>query len=465
MSLIKSEEIMTVREQVRKLEESLPVEELNVTAFGKKFQVYPWLKGRLFHKLIVGVETKQERNFGLYWKQLTSIFYGIFNLFGKYDIWMYTTSMERRMVNGKYTDKLFDYVGNELKWKSLIIESRILNYYPRRKVASKHVISRSFFLLFEELYGRIFLRKIQVNNPELLEQINAHVDGGVASRLLIRKYLSQYRMTKFWLKVLPNPKIVMMSVAYTNFGAILAFKEKGIKVIEMQHGVITDNHHAYNYFKKFESNQFPDTILTIGTKEKLVFNKGNQFPVSEIIPVGSYIIDQTLSEKSRGIQKNIILFTLQDGSIAEKFFNFILELKKEIGQEYQFLIQPRHVTKEEYVQQIPEVEELEFSTEHFYKAAIKSDCHVTIYSTTAIESLSLGTPNILIDIEGKATEQLQNTLGNNIYTAFVQTTQEFQVALSQLVNSERELVIKSNEENIMPGFKDNIRSFLNSELK
>ena len=70
-----------------------------------------------------------------------------------------------------------------------------------------------------------------------------------------------------------------------------------------------------------------------------------------------------------------------------------------------------------------------------------------------------------MDIEGKSTEQLQSTLGNNIYTAFVDTAEEFQVALKKLIGSDRELVINSNEENILPGFKENIQSFLNSELK
>lgn len=456
---------MTTREKVKNLEEKYDVENLSVSAFGKEFQIYPWLKGRLFHKMIIGVETKQERNFELYWKQIASIFYGLLNIFGKYKIWIFSTSMERREIDGKYTDKLFDFIGNETGHKSLLIETRLVNYYPRNKVASKYVLSRSFFLLFEEIYGRIFLRNVRVNHPDLLHAINQQVEGGIAHQELIRKYLAQYKLMKFWLKILPNPEIVFMSVAYTHFGAIRAFKERGIEVVEMQHGVITDNHHAYNYFKKFDSDQFPDKILTIGKREVDVFSGDNLFPVKEVIPVGSYIIDETVSEpitNKRG--KFSVLFTLQDGVMASKFLPFIIELHQQI-EDVEFIIQPRHISKEEYIQTFPELRKIRFSNKSFYQAVREVNIHSTVYSTTAIEALSLGIPNILVDIDGKSSEQLNGALGKNKFTIFVKTKDQFLEAMKILKETDPKKVIESNEHNIVKGFKRNIQSFLTTELK
>ncbi|MFN5844866.1 MAG: hypothetical protein ACK46O_04050, partial [Flavobacteriia bacterium] len=159
---------MTTREKVDQLENRLNVTELKVKTFGQQFQVYPWLKGRLFYKMITGNETLQKRDLKLYWKQITSIFYGILNVFRRYDIWAFSTSLERRPIKGKQFDKLFDYVGNESGYKTLVIETRIFHYHPYRSIASRYAISRSFFLLFEEIYGRLFLRNTRVNDEALL---------------------------------------------------------------------------------------------------------------------------------------------------------------------------------------------------------------------------------------------------------------------------------------------------------
>ncbi|MEY4604213.1 MAG: hypothetical protein RIT43_1505, partial [Bacteroidota bacterium] len=211
---------MTTRERIIDLESRLAVEDLTVRKFGKQFQVYPWLKGRLFHKIITGKETNQARNVRLYFTQLGSLFYGLKNIFGRYDIWAFSNSLERRLIDGKYTDKLFDYIGNNSGKRMLLIETRIVHFYPLKNVASRHVVSRSLLLLFEELYAKLFLRKVHVNNPSLLNEILASVDGGVDHALLIRKYIAQYRVMSLVLKLFPNPRLVLLSVGYTHFGYI-----------------------------------------------------------------------------------------------------------------------------------------------------------------------------------------------------------------------------------------------------
>ena len=69
---------MTTREKVDKLESELDVASLKVVAFGKSFQIYPWIKGRLFHKIITGNETLVTKNIQLYFNQFLSLFYGFY---------------------------------------------------------------------------------------------------------------------------------------------------------------------------------------------------------------------------------------------------------------------------------------------------------------------------------------------------------------------------------------------------
>lgn len=453
---------MTTKEKVSELENKLAVDSLTVEFKGRTFQVYPWLKGRLFHKIITGQETLQKRNIKLYWQQFTSIFYGLHNVFGRYKIWVFTNSVERRAIEGKYFDKLFDFIGNDSGYKTLVIELRLFSIYPNRKVASKYAMSKSFFMLFETLYAKLRLRNVKVSDLQLLNDINAAVTGGVNSKELIQKYLSQYQMMKFWLKILPNPKVVMLSVGYTNFGYIRAFKEKGIKVIEVQHGIISQNHHAYYYLKNFDSVQFPDFIFTTGEKELEVFNADNKFPTENVIPVGSFIIDYYASHHKVKNDDGVpsVLFTLQDGVMGTKFINFILELNKLAGEKLNIIVQPRRSGKDFYLAQNSEVKQLFFSNKDFYSSVVTADIHSTVYSTTAIESLSLGVPNILVNIDNQSKEQLLEALSENPYTIVVESPDEFIQAVSKLVSSDRDKVMNSNNRNIKSNYRVNIKKVL-----
>ena len=282
---------MTTREKVEEVESKIDFEKLSISKFGRTFQVYPWMKGRLFHKLITGSETLQGKNIRLFFRQIRSVFYGCWNFFRKYDVWAFSTSSERRLIDGKYHDKCFDYIGNNCGIKLLLIESRLFNYFPYRKIASKYAVSKSGIMLLEEIAGKFILRKI---NPELKQELTkllAHVPDGINAKGILRKNLAQYKLMKLWLKLLPNPKVVFMTVAYTNFGYIRAFKERGIKVVEFQHGIISKNHHAYFYSKDIDPIQFPDYVVSTGDFEKSVFDEENHFPVKEVIPIGSFILD------------------------------------------------------------------------------------------------------------------------------------------------------------------------------
>ena len=67
---------MSTKNRVTEVETSIDVRKIKVKRFGKTFEIYPWLKGRLFHKMITGHETFQKKDLSLYLKQILSLFYG-----------------------------------------------------------------------------------------------------------------------------------------------------------------------------------------------------------------------------------------------------------------------------------------------------------------------------------------------------------------------------------------------------
>jgi len=269
---------------------------------------------------------------------------------------------------------------------------------------------------------------------------------------------------KFWLRILPRPKVVFSSVSYTNFGYIRAFRELGIKVVEVQHGIISKNHHAYFYAKEMDPIQFPEYLVTVGEKEVAVFKEENSFPVNEIVPVGSWIIDHYRTQKrAKKRELTKILFTLQDGVMSAGLIQFILELSPKVSGKFEIQVQPRRTTKQEYLIDFPELESIRFSQQDFYSEVINCDIHATVYSTTAIEALSLGIPNILVNIDNQSIEQLDAFIGGNEFTFVVETVETFLEAIPKLLQANRDEIEKSNEDNIKQGYKSNIKSLL-SEL-
>ena len=82
--------------------------------------------------------------------------------------------------------------------------------------------------------------------------------------------------------------MIFVVVAYENQAVVAAAKDLGIKVIELQHGTISDYHLGYSYPLKTrldgEIKYFPDQILTFGD---YWINEDN-CPISkeDIIPIG-----------------------------------------------------------------------------------------------------------------------------------------------------------------------------------
>jgi len=453
---------MTTKEKVEEIEGKIAVDEITIEKFGREFQIYPWLKGRLFHKHITGSETMQEKDFRLLVKQLLSLFYGCWNIFRKHEIWAFTSSSERRLIDGKYYDKLFDFIGNESGKKTLLVELRLFNYYPYRKIASKRAISRSLFIFLEEFYGRFILRMPEVKNQDILNDLNNEFDGDISEQEVIKKYLSQYKMMKFWLKILPNPKVVYISVGYTSFGYIRAFKEKGIKVVEFQHGLMTKNHSAYYYKKQFDSIQFPDNIVSVGECEIEVFDDQNTFPVNSVIPVGSYILDHysSLDAKEKWSSPPKIVFAMQDGIIGDQLAEFVVELLPKIDGLAQVVMKTRRTSPDYYQTKYEALKKVEFIDVSFYDVLLESDIHATVYSTTAIESLSLGRQNILINIDNLSVEQLNSKLEGNNFTTIVDNVEAFIVAVREMKDTDKDSIKNSNSYNIKPGYKANILRLL-----
>src|SRR5690606_25309968 len=125
-------------------------------------------------------------------------------------------------------------------------------------------------------------------------------------------------------------------------------------------------------------------------------------------PVGSFIIDKTNSDfemdsKMADLKSGYelsVAFTSQD-AYEDAIIPFLKEMAT-IAPEILFILIPRSGGAENY--DLKAFKNIRFvNWLNTYQIIKNCDVHSTLTSTCAIEAPSLGVPNILLDIDGKAT--------------------------------------------------------------
>ena len=230
----------------------------------KSLSLWLELRNRIFTAISLGQESTLKINSQTYKAILFTVFYGFFSWFKRYDAWIFSSKINRLNIEGKYHDRLYEYIGTKFN-KTLFIEATTDSHYNKKEVASKYIVSKSALILLEKFVS-LFIRTKHIDLSEI-EKIKKDFKIDFNPNYAIKKMISQYRIMRFVLRF-KKPKVVFLSPAYTAYGYVKAFKEKGIKVIEVQHGVILKEHFGYNISEKFDSNYFVDYLLTFGERER-----------------------------------------------------------------------------------------------------------------------------------------------------------------------------------------------------
>jgi hypothetical protein len=426
----------------------------------KKIPLWLELRNRFFFKLSIGKESNLVINSSTILKIIKSIFYGFLNWFKNYDAWFLGSDLNRIKVNDKYYDKIFDYPADNFK-KSLFLELSTNGHYKRKNVYSKYIVSRSPLIILEKVYS-IFIntRKIDLNTYKKLSKEHK-LD--INPKYGIKKMISQYQIMKLLL-FFKKPKYVFIAPSYNNYGYIKAFKDRGIKVIEIQHGVINKEHFGYNIYAKFDKNYFPDYILTFGEREKSVFQPPNLFiNPNKVIPVGSFYIDY-INYNFKSYSKNnaynlTFSVSLQDCDIGHKVVPFIIEIAKKQTNNL-FLLKPRRTSVDYYISKYQFPNNIKFiDNQDIYKLIKSSDIHITSYSTCALEAPALGKINILLNFENKAKEYYDSIL-NSTNTYYVENVEQFHQIIETIQIPSEEKIKESHQNVMYNNYYKNIDDFI-----
>jgi len=251
-----------------------------------------------------------------------------FIIFKKYPIailsWTsYSTSIK---TNNKYFNKRDDYFASIFSQQTVSLEYSVKGKfrYPR---SPHNLFSLDLLDTIAKIYSKfIKTRKEDLSNIEgLLSYINKNIDFEISdnhlafckARLLtLSKKIRVLKCLYTMILLRINPRVVILqNASYGNRSYIIKWiKELGIKVAELQHGIVTEMHMAYNYGKIGGSNIYlnylPDYYLTFGE----YWNARINIPIQKI-PIGSPHASKTIKE-SNPIEElnknyNYILFISQ----------------------------------------------------------------------------------------------------------------------------------------------------------
>lgn len=454
-------------DKIREIESKYPVETIRTDGF----QVWPMIRFWLWAYYTAQVEPIRSKSSGLSIKQMLklvgSLFYGLPNYFGKYNYLVFSDTSERRLIEGSYVDKSVDYITGILP-KTLLVELPLPKHYPKSKIPTDRIVSKIPLYLLEWFYSKVRFTKIRIENEELLGKILGELRISFDYRSILIRNLAQHTAGKL-LNRFYKPKGIVVQCAYTNTGFIKAFKDSGIPVIEVQHGLLSASHVAYNVFAKLEESYFPDYFLSYGHRERLLFSDKNFYiPKERVLPIGHYYLDM-ISSSDKNVSdylpqakkfKTLVCITGQNlPNLEQRFINFLKEAAPQCAQTF-FAYIPRNRQSAIYAHKDLPANFLVVDDKDTYEIIRLSTWHTTMFSTCAIEALYLGTPNILINLDNLARVHYAKILGEGPTTQFVNTVDEFAAAVNSRLVHDRSEVITLNSDLIASGYRKNVENAL-----
>lgn len=415
--------------------------------------VWSFLRLRLLDCVSVNVEVKMSKTIlGIVLKSL--IFGSPFQLWRKYNYWSFTAAERRKQVGDKMIHRISGGVV-QLPFKCLMVEkpSRDYGHVAKDKIEEKSIMSESWMIVLSQLFMRLpIVKKKDILNHELMEQILKDYNISFDYMHYVRHLDAQRRAMNTVLYLSRKPKLVLFECPYDSMGYQWAFHQHGIKVIELQHGVLNRNHNAYNA-KDYEAILNPDGICVFGIEEYNYFKQEASNFTPDIQMTGLYMLEKAdqyfsidIFEDDRKNYEHIVVVSGQAG-FEEQLGEYINKVAS-IHSESLFVYIPRHND----VKLNFTCGNIRFVTGvNIYEYLKWADLHITVSSTTCLEAHYFHTPTIFYDYQEMASTYYGTVLAPENAVAYLDDENGFDEAYTHLLTGQfeyREIFAHNHVENL-----------------
>ncbi len=249
---------------------------------------------------------------------------------------------------------------------------------------------------------------IQVINKEFGIQIDIDYYSKVAQKRYIWYVMKKRYLQKLLKRV--NPRIIVEVVSYETNKMIIneIARDMGIPTFELQHGVISPGHIAYNYTHKNNYNYLPSYLLVFSDYWRHVAS----FPFNDerILSVGYPYLDYMLKKypKQSVDNKDFTIIILSQPEYSVKLYNETIKLIKYLDSNafnYKIIYKLHPAEYSTSMFQMKEllsnkkVEIIHSADRNLYELFSQSDVQVGVTSTAIFEGVAYGLKALIFHFE------------------------------------------------------------------
>lgn len=418
--------------RLKTLENSLDVERIRVQGVC----VWPWLRLYLFQ---VMAHTKNEHSHDMSAGKVKTVLRSLFAFnplayLHRRGVWVFNGAERRKEIKGKYIHRVSGFVPSLIP-DALCIEKPSLagRHRSRREIEERHIVSESWILLAVHVAERLFrLRRPAVEGADVMDAILSELGVTFDYRYFIRFLLAQRAVVKCLMRVAGRPDTVVIECPYTVMGYLWAFHDRGVRVIELQHGVAGESHYAYVW--PHSSELYPDTLCVFGKRELDYFTALNPHYAPEVVPTGLYILEKCARAfdadpfaSYRGRFRKIAVFAGQDAVVRENV-NFVMEAARK-NPDILFIYVPRTSVRD-FPSDVPNL--LYRPGINIYEYLKWCDIHCSVYSTTCLEAAYYGRPTVFHNLDNYSRKYYGDYLEAGKGVEYIDTPDQFSEAVSRL---------------------------------
>jgi hypothetical protein len=426
-------------------------------------------------------------------RQLLSLIYDgfLFSFYSKKSKILGFSSTESRILFEDalfdiYLDPLYDVFGSDLhifEWPS---ESATRK---KAKVYSKNYVP-IFIPVLSSVSVDLALYKIIKKHPRIDSEDVLKDVILIYSKFLKCSYNKLKRdiyfsivvfnsMRKFFVKFLnkTSTQAVFIRCGYGQFHMALAqaCRSCNIPSIELQHGIISKHHAGYvKNCSKGNMDCHPEYLLTYGLEFEKIAKNGNLFKSENVTTVGFPYIEERI-ERTKEIENDILkkfisknkrnILVSSQWAEAEKILDFTIKLSqllKEKNESIGVLFKPHPRDVNKYNMDKYNNIFLVEKSEDIYKIFKVIDIHTTAWSTTGIEALLFGKPNIYLELGGTNIKNIIDIVDDQT-TFAVDSVEEYYKTLKKIIVDYDTISKKSKQKSTLffkPNAKKNIKNFM-----
>jgi len=325
----------------------------------------------------------------------------------QHDVLVWGHQRRKQLEDDHWWDIYTDPIYQELTLDKLHVEKRYLGEHlgPARTDNIRHI---EFIRGLAKVWRKLGRRPSKVPDAELdtvreLEaSINKEFDVEFDLTQSIRRDVAiedpLRRLYRHFLRRV-DPELVLVVVSYGKEPFIMACKQLGIPVAELQHGVIYPNHLGYSYPGDRIKKAFPDYLLVWGE----FWREHTEFPIPDerVIPVGYPYLNQRVQRYADVESEDRLLFISQ-GTIGEQLSKLALEVTEhpDIDHEVVYKLHPGEYSRwrEEYPWLTDaDLRVVDSSEPPLYQLFAESNAQVGVGSTAVYEGLAFDLETLVYD--------------------------------------------------------------------